>query len=512
MKIKKAVIFLTAAILIISTCACQESGKIMESEVISSSEKSITEEIVRLKNLMSEKEKNSVSIGEITLLNNDKNTDSENADSEHTVGIEVWKVDDYREYYEENRGDFSEDEFNEILKELDEEDKTEGYAGAYFTMVDGRPYMGFPPPLDYKGGKLEFYVPTPESENETEPEYVEFDTFKEFQLWYKEYLRKESEDGMISEEDAEQAYSDMLIVFQSVMDGTYEQLEKNSYQKYLNEQNVESNKSKWEFNRDEVAEIKDSIREMSVYDEELNTEFLVHITLPPDFDATKTYPVFAMTDGVWRFGDHSALRKMMENGEVKDVILVSIGYSFDLDGTDNAVRGKYFCQKKDLFLGFITDNLMPYLSEIYNIDFSKSGLYGHSLGGVFTHYAVFNSDLYENQPFQYYIIGSPAFWSPYFLSYEENQDTFKSEYGYFERNESMKKIIYICGGENEDPDYEEYYGENDSTLEGISNLMKRLENYGVNSAECAIYENSNHYEYIPEMFRKFFLEFYGTRT
>lgn len=50
---------------------------------------------------------------------------------------------------------------------------------------------------------------------------------------------------------------------------------------------------------------------------------------------------------------------------------------------------------------------MPYLSESYQIDFSQSGLYGHSLGGVFTHYAVCNSDLFENQPVSVLYIGSP---------------------------------------------------------------------------------------------------------
>lgn len=141
--------------------------------------------------------------------------------------------------------------------------------------------------------------------------------------------------------------------------------------------------------------------------------------------------------------------------------------------------------------------------------FSQSGLYGHSLGGVFTHYAVCNSDLFENQPFQYYIIGSPAFWSPYFLPNEDNPPAYQSEYGYFDRNDTLNKTLYVCGGEQEDADYEEYYGENDSTLEGISHFMQRLEEHSVTTAECKIYDGSNHYEYIPDMFREFFLKFYG---
>lgn len=66
------------------------------------------------------------------------------------------------------------------------------------------------------------------------------------------------------------------------------------------------------------------------------------MTLPPNFDTSKTYPMFVMTDGVWRFGDHPALWNMMQDGEAEDVILVSIGYDFQLDGADNAVRAVYF--------------------------------------------------------------------------------------------------------------------------------------------------------------------------
>lgn len=34
--------------------------------------------------------------------------------------------------------------------------------------------------------------------------------------------------------------------------------------------------------------------------------------------------------------------------------------------------------------------------------------------------------------------------------------------------------------------------------------MRRLDGYGVHSAVCKIYEGSNHYEYIPELFKNFF--------
>ena len=238
-------------------------------------------------------------------------------------------------------------------------------------------------------------------------------------------------------------------------------------------------------------------------------DFLVHVTLPPDFDESETYPMFVFSDGVWRFGNCPSLWNMMKSDEIQDIILVTIGYSYQHDGTSVNERARFFYEERDKFVDFVTDNLAPYLSENYNIDFEHSGLYGHSAGGVMSHYAVFNSDLYENQPFRYYIIGSPAFWALHRLGSEENPDAYKNEYGYFERNNNFDKILYICGGENEDPVYKEYYDGYDSTLEGIANLTARLDSYGIDSYRCKIYENTGHWEFIPDMFREFFLEFYS---
>ena len=82
--------------------------------------------------------------------------------------------------------------------------------------------------------------------------------------------------------------------------------------------------------------------------------------------------------------------------------MVTIGYDYSVNGTEMGVRAKYFYEEREKFIDFITNNLTPYLSEMYNIDFERSAFYGHSAGGVLSHNAAFTSDLYENQPFKYY--------------------------------------------------------------------------------------------------------------
>lgn len=461
----------------------------------------------KLTNYMTDTERNSISVSGITLIEKEK--------EEHTVAVELWSNKDYLTWAEENKELYSDEEYSDAVEFY----QTSEFMSIHGVVIDNRYYTGFMPPYEYKGGEIAYTYSYSEStttstSDSSEPdattvakpqtENVEFSSFDEFKIWYRSYLDDGADKGRITQTEADNTYDDMLIIFESVMNETYETLDE-PLEDYLKKGNY---KNKWEFDTDELASISDSVSELSVYDEELDTSFIVHITLPPNYNESKSYPAFVMTDGVWRFGDHPMLWNMMKSNEVKDAILVSIGYDFQLDGTDNAVRARFFCEKKELFLNFITDNLMPYLNETYNIDFSQSALYGHSLGGVFSHYAAFNSDLYENQPFEYYIIGSPAFWSPYFLQNEDNPAAYQSEYGYFDRNKSFDKTLYICGGENEDQDYEEYYGENDTTLEGIENLIGRLEAHGVKSFKREIFENSNHYEYIPDMFIKFFMEYY----
>ena len=253
----------------------------------------------------------------------------------------------------------------------------------------------------------------------------------------------------------------------------------------------------WEFDEEQVRQIEDHIREFHFFDRELQKNYVIHVITPPSYDPDRSYGALVMTDAVWRFNDVYSLYTEMEQGRAEEKILVTIGQDYRIDPWDNEVRANEFCLNMREFLDFITDNMMPYLSEQYNIDTSVSCLFGHSQGGIFTHYAAFNSDLYENQPFSEYIIGSPAFWTPYFTD-TEYFDGYKDEYGYFDRNDTFDKFLYLTGGTLEDADYEEYYGDNDSTLQGLSNLAERLDSHEVTSYVMRLYE-SNHYMYIPQM-------------
>ena len=453
---------------------------------------------LKLKNFMTETERSRVRIGELTLL--DEDVQKESTDR---VQVYIGNADDLREETEKSKDYYvSQEEYEEQIKLVDELDSN--YRYIHTALVDGRWIINNLPPHDYDGGEIRYI--------EGQEEYTM--NFDEIKNHIKESIDEEAE---VYNDDtffnAEQVYEDTITLWQSVIDGTYEEITKEEAEKLRTEAEYGyafngDYKDTWEYNRSEVEEIKDSIREISIYDEELDTEFLVHVTLPPDFDESKTYPMFVFSDGVWRFGNVPSIRKLMENGEIQDVILVTIGYNYKFDGTSVQVRSKYFYTEREKTLDFITNNLAPYLNELYNIDFEHSGFYGHSAGGLMAHYAVFNSDKYENQPFKYYIIGSPALWELHRLDNEKYPDANVTDYDYWDRNNTLDKVIFLCGGENEDPEYEEYYDGYDTTLEGIENLAKRLESHGV-TTKCKIYENSGHWQFIPDMFIEFFREFYG---
>jgi len=245
----------------------------------------------------------------------------------------------------------------------------------------------------------------------------------------------------------------------------------------------------------EVADVAEYIQEMSVYDEELDSTYIIHITLPPDYDKNKSYPMYMMTDGIWRLSDHAELRPLMVNGEIEDIILVSIGYNYGIDAENLKIRSVELMLKSDLFLNFITDNLVPYLGELYHIDYKRSALMGHSMGGLFMYYAVFNHDKYKNDPFHYYVMASPAF---YMMDNPANWKFGDIEKDYFKRNKKLKKEIYITDGDKETGDMPQ----------NINNLIKRSKKYGITTIEYETF-NGTHSSYVKPMMRKSLLKFYG---
>ncbi|MBR2523365.1 MAG: hypothetical protein IKE53_02865 [Clostridiales bacterium] len=418
----------------------------------------------------------------------------------HMVGIEIWDHEDFINDYNTSEY-YTDEEREEYIAEVYAEpsaydNKIES------VIVNGQLYYNFLPSPDYDGGAGSVYILDYDPDTERDfGETLEFSSYEEFKTLLRATLDTLVSDGFRAQETADRDFDNYVLLMDGIIDGTVEILEPGtavSYRDHLREKIASSgDEFYWEFDEHEVELIKDNISEYHMYDEELDMRFAVHVTTPPGYDPQVHYPAYVMTDAVWRFDDVAALYNAMATGEAEPMIMVTIGFDYDLDSWSNELRGYIFCERQKEFLDFITDNMMPYLDEIYGFDHDRSIFFGHSQGGVFSHYAAFNYDLYENRPFGRYIIASPAFWTPFFVDCP-GFTRYKNEYGYFERNETYPNALFIAAGEHEDSDYEDYYNGNDSTLEGVQNLTDRLTAHGVTSFEVKMYD-SHHFQYVGQL-------------
>lgn len=259
--------------------------------------------------------------------------------------------------------------------------------------------------------------------------------------------------------------------------------------------------------RAKVKKMMDSIREMKMYDEQTDTNYMVNIVLPPDYDENREYPVFLVTDSQYWFPHLPNVWKLISKGQAAPVIFVTLRIDYDLNGYDDQLRYDRFVLQQEELLDFITNDLMQLVSLNYRTDSSQSVFFGHSLGGLFAHYALCNSDKYEYQPFAKYIIASPAMWSYYYTG-EENFDTsgipdpyaYREDFGYFDRNTTMDKDVFICAGA------EEHYNFDAPDLatipEDAQTIYERFTSHGVN-AEIKLYEGMMHMSYVEDMLKEY---------
>lgn len=489
------------------TVAC--NNMTVNNETVSSesvSDETISDD-VHLINKMTQEEITKTNKHSLTLLDEPENIDPVEAfnNEEHKVQIEFQTItkETLIDNIEKSKDCISEDKYIDLVNSISLIPEDYSKKEIAFFMVDGfYIYDAFPFANGYEGGPIQLTQSSFDENNQLVESEINCENPEEYYKWLKEELINNGK----TEEIAELTVCKVKLCYESYLNGNYESLPEGSIdiddQSIWDSQNdnkYSDFRDKWEYNKDSIEEIKDNTEEINIYDEELDVEFLVHVVLPPNYDKEKTYPVLFLTDGVYRFGNTPELRKLMENEKAKETILVTLGYNYNIDGTDEGVRMEYLVTKRDKLLDFVTDNLFPYLGENYNIDYSNSTLYGHSDGGVFAEYALFNSDKYENQPFGNYIIGSPAFWALYEDPDNLNLNGYESDYGYFERNRntSLNKSVFLCGGSLEDPDYEDMYHGHSTTLEGLEVLKEKLEKHNVDTI-YKLYE-SHHYQYIPEM-------------
>jgi predicted alpha/beta superfamily hydrolase len=155
----------------------------------------------------------------------------------------------------------------------------------------------------------------------------------------------------------------------------------------------------------------------------------LYIRKPADFERSKDkkYPVLYLLDGQWDFKLlDSVIGGLFYDKWMPDIVVVGITYSGDHPDYDALRAMDYTPNPGDRagsgdgarFLKFIKTELIPFMETNYRGDPARRILGGHSLGGLFTLYAMFT----DPSQFWGYLAGSPAItWGNDFLIKQEEE-------------------------------------------------------------------------------------------
>ena len=173
--------------------------------------------------------------------------------------------------------------------------------------------------------------------------------------------------------------------------------------------------------------------------------YLIRIHLPPSFDLSKDYPVLYQLDGETTTGSViKSYLDLQERDVINEIIIITIDYKHEnnreRDFTPTAHSSFDESGGASNFLLFLTDELVPLINARYPVDQTFGNtLRGHSLGGLFASYALFEDN--QNH-FQNFIIESPSWW------WDDNF-AIGQEYQYAQDNGDLPVRAYFAVGEYE---------------------------------------------------------------
>ncbi len=193
----------------------------------------------------------------------------------------------------------------------------------------------------------------------------------------------------------------------------------------------------------------------------------IYVQLPRSYNAspTKHYPVIYTTDAPYSFPTLiGAIRNPMYSGAMEEAIIVSVAYSLDSKGVNSRVRDytpaqadswKMETGNADAHIKFFKSDIFPFIESKYRTDTNKRIFIGHSLGGLFGAYALFEYP----DTFSSYILGSPSVWfNNYYLLQIKP------------RKVSSKTNVYLSVGSLETPEF----GEREDMVHGSNLLAQKI--------------------------------------
>ena len=213
---RKIVIALLSFLMLISSIACSNNLNSSQSNE-SVSESVQNSEKIQLTNKMTPMESEKVSKHELTLLDSITESQTESAEtSEHNVSVEYYTADELRETLENNRGNMTEEEYEQSLEQLKNGNEK---LPLKYILVDGFLLLYPVPNSDpnYDGGKIEFRF---HNEDEGIQENKSFANFEEYLDW----IREDEKQYGFSDEEIENDIIRIKAADAALQTGEYETL------------------------------------------------------------------------------------------------------------------------------------------------------------------------------------------------------------------------------------------------------------------------------------------------
>ncbi len=226
-------------------------------------------------------------------------------------------------------------------------------------------------------------------------------------------------------------------------------------------------------------------------------EYRIFVKVPKGHENTPL-PVIYLTDGNGNFPLLPTLcDQLVGDSYMKPTMIVGIGYLFDEYDEYKDLRARDFTHTRlaanspgqsefpagtggaQKFLDFIVEELKPVIDSKYKTLPNDSTLLGHSFGGLFTLYALFQ----ETSPFQRYVIGSPAIWW-------DNQHILNQMTTFCESHSDLPARVFIGVGDQEDSSY---------MVAPFQALVEKLTSYKFPHLQLTqkLFEDETHLSVIP---------------
>lgn len=235
-------------------------------------------------------------------------------------------------------------------------------------------------------------------------------------------------------------------------------------------------------------------------------KYLIQVFQPQVATPKQGFPVVYLLDGNAAFPYASVIAQSIEfsyarNKQVPPVI-VAIGYpinstidvksrTFDytppFDGEFKPLANRpispYPQGGAEQFFQFIQTQLKPIISKHYSINDQQQTLFGHSYGGLFSLYTLFN----HPNAFQHYVAASPSIWWNDYNILQHAQHFSQQSTAH-----DLSKTLTLTIGELE---LKENPSTNDlakpSDIEQLAKQLQSVPNLSINTAKFA---NTNHFQ------------------